>query len=130
MKVIQTTGKRKTSVARATLREGKGIIRINSVLLDAFKPEYVKMKIQEPLMLSGGEYKKVDINVNVKGGGFFSQAEASRVAIAKALAEWNKELKKKFMEYDRTLLVSDIRRTEPQKPYRSAARRKRQKSKR
>lgn len=129
-KTIQTTGKRKTSIARATLKPGKGTIRINSQLLNAIKPKYVRMKIYEPLVLSKDEYKKVDIDVNVKGGGFFSQAEASRVAISKALVEWKKELREVFLDYDRNLLVSDIRRTEPQKPYRSAARAKRQTSKR
>ncbi len=127
---IIATGKRKTSIARATLKPGKGVIRINSMLLDVYQPEFAKMKIFEPLILSEGEYKNVDIKVNVRGGGFLSQAEATRVAISKALVEWKKELKQKFLDHDRTLLVSDIRRTEPQKPYRSAARGKRQKSKR
>jgi small subunit ribosomal protein S9 len=129
-KIIQTTGKRKTSIARATLTAGKGTVRINSLILDAYQPELARMKIYEPLLLSGGEHKNVDIKVNVNGGGFLSQTEAIRVAIARALVEWKKDLKKKFLDYDRTLLVSDIRRTEPQKPYRSAARGKRQKSKR
>lgn len=131
-KIVHTTGKRKTSVARATLKPGKGIVRINKVLLNVYTPELARLKIQEPLMLAEDEAKKVDIKVNIKGGGWMSQAEAARNAIAKALVKFtkSKDLKKKFLEYDRHLLVADKRRTEPQKPYRSAARAQRQTSKR
>ncbi|HDD05106.1 MAG TPA: 30S ribosomal protein S9 [Candidatus Aenigmarchaeota archaeon] len=128
--MIHAVGKRKTAVARATLREGKGRIRVNKKSLEVIEPEYARLRIMEPLMLAGDAWKKVDIDVNVKGGGVFAQAEAVRLAIAKALASWKKELKKVFLEYDRSLLVADVRRTEPQKPYRSAARRSRQTSKR
>jgi len=127
-KQIHSVGKRKTSVARATLNPGKGKVRINSKDLEILVPELAKLRIKEPLILSG--VNDVDISINVSGGGVFSQAEASRVAIAKALVSWNKDLKKVFMDYDRMLLVADVRRTEPQKPYRSAARAKRQTSKR
>ena len=125
---IHSVGKRKTSVARATLNPGKGRIRINSRELDTLLPEMAKLRIKEPLILSKAE--GVDISINVCGGGIFSQAEASRVAIARALVKWKKDLKQVFLDYDRMLLVSDVRRTEPQKPYRSAARGKRQTSKR
>ena len=77
------------------------------------------------------KYKnKVNIKVNVTGGGPVSQAEAARTAIAKALAEFTKdeELKRMFMEYDRTLLVSDTRRKEPKKQLGRGARKRRQKS--
>ena len=63
--------------------------------------------------------------MNVIGGGWLkSQAEAARLAIAKALVEYSKKdsLKNAFLEYDRNLLVADIRRTEQQKPVRSSAR--------
>ncbi len=132
-KPIVVTGKRKTSIARAVIKEGKGIIRINKKKLEALEHELARMKIQEPLILAGDSIvSKVDIKVNVKGGGWMSQAEAARNAIARALVEFtkSKELKKKFLDYDRHLLVADTRRTEPQKPYRSAARAQRQTSKR
>lgn len=131
-KNIISTGKRKTSVARAMIKKGEGTIRINSMNLDSYGNEISRMKISEPLVLSGDLAKTINIKVNVKGGGWQSQAEAARLAIAKAMVEYFKKesLRNKFLEYDRNLLVADIRRTEPQKPYRSAARSSRQMSKR
>ncbi|MCW1296590.1 MAG: 30S ribosomal protein S9 [Candidatus Parvarchaeota archaeon] len=132
MKNIVTIGKRKTSIAKAVIREGKGVVRINSIRLDVYSPELAKQKIMEPLILAGDIAKNYNIDVSVSGGGFMSQAEAARMAIARALVEITKDakLKKKFLDYDRHLLVADVRRTEPQKPYRSAARAQRQTSKR
>jgi small subunit ribosomal protein S9 len=128
MKAIHKNGKRKTSIAKATMKEGKGIIRINSTLLENHTPEIARMKIMEPLILAGDQSKKVNINVNVQGGGWSSQADASRLAIARCLLEANKTLKKKFLDYDRHLLVADTRRKEMCKPNDSKARAKRQKS--
>lgn len=128
MKPIHKNGKRKTSIAKATLKDGKGIVRINSKLLENHTPEIARMKIMEPLILAGDSIKKIDINVNVTGGGWSSQADASRLAIARCLVEANKNLKKKFLEHDRHLLVADTRRKEMYKPNDSKARAKRQKS--
>ncbi|MBT3690875.1 30S ribosomal protein S9 [Candidatus Woesearchaeota archaeon] len=128
MKAIHKNGKRKTSIAKATLKEGKGIIRVNSILLENHTPEIARMKIMEPLILAGDQVKKFNININVHGGGWSSQAEASRLAIARCLVETNKTLKKKFLDYDRHLLVADTRRKEMCKPNDSKARAKRQKS--
>lgn len=132
-KVVIAVGKRKTSIAKAYLKPGKGIVRINSVNLECLTPELAKLKIMEPIILAGEKLmSKVNIYVKVKGGGWQSQAEAARMAIARALLKYSKsdKLKEKFLNYDRHLLVADIRRTEPQKPYYSAARRMRQTSKR
>lgn len=128
MKAIHRNGKRKTSVAKATLKDGKGQIRINSILLENYTPELAKMKIMEPLILAGDQTKKYNINVTVNGGGWSSQAEASRLAIARCLAETSKPLRKKFIDYDRHLIVADTRRKEMCKPNDSKARAKRQKS--
>jgi len=133
MKVIQTAGKRKTAIARATIREGKGRVRINRKPVEIIEPEIARFTIMEPLVLAGEEIvSKVDIDVKVEGGGFMGQAEAARVAIARALVEWTNDvnLKDKFMKYDRTMLVGDSRRTEMHKPNRSTKgpRAKRQKS--
>ena len=133
MRVIQTAGKRKTAIARATIREGKGRVRINHKPVEIIEPEIARFTIMEPLILAGEEIVgKVDIDVKVEGGGFMGQAEAARVAIARALVEWTNDmnLKEKFMRYDRTMLVGDSRRTEPHKPNRSTKgpRAKRQKS--
>jgi small subunit ribosomal protein S9 len=131
-KSVMATGKRKTSIARVTIKPGKGAVRINSRNLNVFEPELARLKIKEPLMLAGDVVKTMDINANVYGGGYLSQADAVRVAMAKAIVIFtkSKDIKKKFLDYDRYMLVSDTRRTEPQKPYRSSARSKRQKSKR
>ena len=128
MKVIQTTGKRKTSVARATLKQGKGIVRVNSVLLDNYNNLFARTRLMKPLIIAGEVSQKVDINVNVNGGGWHSQAEASRLAVAKALAEFDKKLRKVYLDYDRHLLIADIRRKEQRKPNDSKARKSRQTS--
>ena len=131
-KVIVATGKRKMSIAKATIKEGTGVIRINKKNLEIIEPDIVREKIREPLLIADDIAKKVNISVNVTGGGMMSQAEATRLAIAKALVEFSKDktLKSRFLEYDRHLLVADVRRTEPQKPCRSAARAGKQTSKR
>lgn len=130
MKVVHTSGKRKRAIARATLRQGKGKIKINNQLLETMEPRLARVKIREPLILAGELGKRVDINVKVIGGGNMSQAEASRLAIARALVEFSKDpkLEKSFLDYDRHLLVADVRRKEVNKPNRSKARAKRQKS--
>ncbi|CAB49455.1 30S ribosomal protein S9 [Pyrococcus abyssi] len=133
MRIIQTTGKRKTAIARAVIREGKGRVRINGKPVELVEPEIARFTILEPLILAGEEiWNSVDIDVKVQGGGFMGQAEAARIAIARALVEWTGDmnLKEKFIKYDRTMLVGDPRRTEPHKPNRSTKgpRAKRQKS--
>ena len=131
-KVVHVSGKRKMSIARASIRKGTGVIRINKKSLEIIAPEIAREKIREPLLLADDVVKKVNIDVEIHGGGIMSMAEAARIAIAKGLVEYtgNKELKKKFLQYDRHLIVADVRRTEPQKPCRSAARRGKQTSKR
>lgn len=127
-KTIITSGKRKTSVARATLREGTGQVRINSVLLDNYEPQILRNKIQEPVIIADKVALKLNIDVKVNGGGVASQANAIRLAIARALVQYDKKLEKDFLAYDRQLLVADVRRKEVCKPNDSKARAKRQKS--
>ena len=126
VKVIHVSGKRKRSIARATLKDGKGNVRINKFLLNNLKPDFAKEKIMEPLILSG----KVDINIDVKGGGWRSQSDAVRLAISRALVKYSgsKTLEKTFIDYDRQLLVADVRRKEQRKPNDSKARAHRTKS--
>ena len=131
MKPIQKSGKRKTAIARATLTQGNGIVRVNSVLIDFVEPKMSRLKLKEPLILAGDVASKVNIDVNVSGGGVNSQAEAARLAIAKSLASFGKgeKLKEVFLNYDRNLLVADVRRKEAAKPNRHGqARAKIQKS--
>jgi len=125
MKIVQAVGKRKTAVARATIKPGRGIVRINGFLLDAWGNELMRLRVKEPLILAGPEYVyQVDIYVNVKGGGYMGQADAVRTAIAKGLVMYfeDENLKKKFEEYDPWLLKNDPRRKEQRKSPTSKAR--------
>ena len=131
MKVVIASGKRKRAIARATIRSGSGIVKINNKVLDFYEPKLSRLKLREPLIIAGDLINKLDISVNVFGGGTASQADASRLAIAKALVEYSKsnKLKEDFLNYDRNLIVADVRRKEPAKPNRHGqARAKRQKS--
>ncbi|MFQ6127927.1 MAG: 30S ribosomal protein S9 [Thermoplasmata archaeon] len=130
MKIIQTSGKRKKAIARAIIKPGKGIIRINRKPVEILDPELARHKILEPIMMAGDEAKKIDIEVNVKGGGVMGQADATRTAIARGLVAYleNEELESLLKERDRTLLASDPRRKMPKKPMGRGARKKRQKS--
>jgi small subunit ribosomal protein S9 len=129
-KIVNTSGKRKTAVARATIQKGKGLIRINKKPVEIYDPEIARWKILEPIKLAEDHISKVNINVDVKGGGFMSQANAVRTAIAKGLVEYTADpnLKLAFLNHDRSLLVSDSRRKESKKPLGRGARKKRQKS--
>ncbi len=130
MKVINVSGKRKTAIARATVKNGKGRVRINSVPLEIFQPELARLKMMEPLELAGDRVIKIDIDVSVDGGGVMGQASATRTAIARGLVDYfeDEELKLKYRAYDRSLLVNDPRRKEPKHPLGRGARKKRQKS--
>ncbi len=129
MKVIHEVGTRKTAVARATLTSGAGIVRINSRLLSTMPQNIFRAKIEEALLLAGDVANKVNIQVNVYGSGSNSQSEAVRLAIAKALAVFDKKLHTKYLEYDRMFTVADVRRKETHKPNcHGKARAKRQKS--
>ncbi|HDM66906.1 MAG TPA: 30S ribosomal protein S9 [Thermoplasmatales archaeon] len=129
-KIVVTSGKRKTAIARATIREGRGIIRINKKPIEIYEPEVARWKILEPVALAGDLAKSLDIEVNVKGGGFMGQANAARTAIARGIVEYTGDtsLKALYLQVDRSLLVNDPRRKEPKKPLGRGARKKRQKS--
>jgi len=132
VKVVHTVGKRKTSIARATAKEGKGRIRINKKPIEIIEPKYINMKLMEPVILAGEAINSMDVDIVVEGGGISSQMDAARTALGKAIVEYtgSMEIKERFLDYDRTILVSDARRTEPHKPSRSTKgpRAKRQKS--
>jgi small subunit ribosomal protein S9 len=130
-RIVLTSGKRKTAVARATTKAGKGRIRINSIPLEIYPSELARMKIQEPLVLAGEDItKKVDIIITVHGGGIIGQADAVRTALGRALVKWTQdpELRSKFMHYDRSILVADSRRKEMKKTGGPGARARYQKS--
>ena len=123
-------GKRKKAIAKAITTSGLGRIKINGMPLEIWQPEIARHKVMEPILLAEERVKSIDVTVTVRGGGFMGQAEAVRTAIARGIVGWtrNPAIKKKFMEYDRSLLVSDPRRKEPKKFRRKGARARRQKS--
>jgi small subunit ribosomal protein S9 len=128
--IVQTTGKRKQAIARATVRKGTGQVRINQQPLEIVEPEIVRQKIQEPLLMVGEKWKNLNIAVHVAGGGIMGQASAARTAVARGLIEWLKDpaLAEMFKKYDRSLLVNDPRRKLPKRPGGRGARKRRQKS--
>jgi len=130
VKAVVESGKRKRSIARAAAKKGKGTVRINSVNLESYSSGFIRSMISEPLHMADKHAGKLDISVNVEGGGPMSQAQAIRTAIAKAIVSYtgDEALKQVFMDYDRTLLVNDTRRSEPKKQLGRGARKKRQKS--
>eukprot|EP01083_Nonionella_stella_P149564 475244_1 len=109
---VQVFGRKKTAVAVAHCKQGKGLIRINGVPIDLVQPEGLRYKVFEPMLLVGRErFDKVDIRVRVSGGGHTSQIYAIRQAIAKSLISYyqkfvdeasKKEIKDIYLEYDRT----------------------------
>lgn len=128
---LVASGKRKRAIAKAAIKDGKGIITVN-------KRDYKNLSmfhqllIREPVEIAKtvlGDFK-FDIAVTVHGGGNEGQIEAARLSIAKAimLATKSPELRKAYLDYDRNILVADTRRKEPYKPGDSKARSKRQKS--
>ncbi len=130
-KITHVSGSRKRAVARVTVSEGKGIVRINNQILNEYGNELSRMKIKEALSIAGEMAKKTNFKIRVRGGGWQSQADAIRLGIARGLVAFSKseKLKKSFLDYDRHLLVADVRRRETTKPNDSGkARSKRQKS--
>lgn len=129
-KIVNTSGKRKTAIAKATVVKGVGKVRINKTPVEIYEPEIARLKIMEPLRLADKYFDKVDIDVSVQGGGYMSQANAVRTAIARGLVEFTGDagLKVQYLDYDRNLLVNDSRIKEAKKPLGRGARKKRQKS--
>lgn len=134
-KIVNTKAKRKTAVARARVKKGVGSIKINAKPLDVYGNEFSRNEIAVSLLigeqvLGKGFEETLDIDVNVKGGGFMGQAEAVKTAVSKALVAWTEsdDLKKAYLQHDRNMLVDDVRRKESKKPMGRGARKKRQKS--
>lgn len=130
---IIASGKRKTAIARAILTEGSGKIRVNKKDYKNMQM-FDKLKIEEPLRIAEKILGKLnfDVFINVKGGGEKGQIEAARLALARVIVKFanNEQLVKTYLDYDKNLLIADIRRKEAYKPGDSKARKKRQSSKR
>jgi small subunit ribosomal protein S9 len=128
MEVTNTTGRRKTAVARVYLQAGTGNVVINNRdLKNYFPTATLQYKVQQPLEATGvaGTY---DIKVNVAGGGITGQAEAVRLAISKALVELNAENRTALKPLG--FLTRDPRMVERKKPGQKKARKRFQFSKR
>jgi len=128
MEIINTIGRRKTSIARVYVKPGKGQIIVNDrELNDYFQSEILQTTVKQALTLVkvDGQY---DVTVNVEGGGNKGQAEAIRLGIARALVNINAENRPPLKKEG--LLTRDSRMVERKKPGRRKARRKFQFSKR
>jgi len=122
-KVELYPGQRKSSRAVATIAKGSGKVRINNTPAELITPDIAKEMVLTPLTLVGDYRNRVDINVQVHGGGFMGRAFASAVAISRALTGQEKggkdpkehpftksvreDMRKKITEYDRHLLSGD-----------------------
>ncbi|PSQ00073.1 30S ribosomal protein S9 [Halobacteriales archaeon QS_4_69_31] len=116
--VTNTSGKKKTAVARATITEGNGRVRVNAQPVELADPELARLKMLEPFRLADDDLRdEVDVDVDVEGGGVMGQADAARTAIARGLVQHTNdaELRDAYMEFDRSLLVNDVRQSEPKK---------------
>lgn len=133
MKRIIVSGKRKTAIAKAVIVDGSGKVTLNKRDYSTLQ-NFNMLKMEEPLRIAKNTLGKTnfDVSISVKGGGEKSQIEAARLALAKAIVKFSgsKEVEKAFLDYDRNLLVADVRRKEMCKPGDSKARKKRQSSKR
>lgn len=136
-KVVNTSGKRKTAVARASVKAGKGRVRVNSKPIEIMDPVLARRKAMEPLVIAEAMNRltQVDINIRTNGGGTMGQTDAIRTAIARGLVHYNggaegidEELRDEYLRYDRSLLVNDPRRKEAKHQLGRGARRKKQKS--
>jgi small subunit ribosomal protein S9 len=128
MEVLNTSGRRKTSVARIYMTSGQGNITINDRdIKEYFPSEVLQTVVQQPLALIDA-VGKYDIKANIKGGGVAGQAEALRLAITKALVEENAETRPALKKEG--FLTRDPRMVERKKFGRRKARRSFQFSKR
>ncbi|CAD8138403.1 unnamed protein product [Paramecium octaurelia] len=147
-KLVQTFGRKKNAVASASVREGKGLVRVNGAPIELVNPAPLRQKALEPLLLLGQvRTGRLDIRVTVRGGGSTAQIYAIRQvelailnitqAISKGIVAYyqkyidetqKREIKDLLLQYDRTLLVADPRRCEPRKFGGKGARARRQKS--
>lgn len=128
MQIINTIGRRKTSIARIYLTPGKGDIKVNDRELKEYFLSEIHQTTVKQAFASVKAENQYDVMVNVEGGGVKGQAEAVRLAIARALVEVNAEHKPALKKDG--LLTRDSRMVERKKPGRRKARRRFQFSKR
>ena len=128
MEVINALGRRKSAIARIYVKEGKGQITVNDRELDKyFAEERLRFIVKQPLTLLSKE-GDFDIKINLTGGGIKGQAEAVRLAIARALVKMDEENKSPLKKQG--FLTRDQREVERKKPGQKKARKRFQFSKR
>ena len=128
MEVYNATGRRKTAIARVYMKEGTGQVTVNKRDVKEYFPTSVlQYTVKQAFEVTQTE-NKFDLNVNLDGGGYKGQAEALRMAIARALVKLNPEYRKALK--DKGLLRRDPRMVERKKPGQPGARRRFQFSKR
>ena len=128
MSTTNTSGRRKTAVARIYLTEGNGSITVNGKDYKEYFPTLPLQYVVTQSLEVSGSAGKFDVNVNVAGGGVNGQAGAVRLAIAKAIVELDPETKSSLSA--KGLMTRDNRMVERKKPGRKKARKKFQFSKR
>ena len=128
METVNAVGRRKAAVARVILKEGNGTITINRRPLEVYFPSSnLQYIVKQPLSLLDVA-EKYDVNVNLDGGGYKGQAEALRLAIARALVKVNPEDKSALRKEG--FMTRDPRSVERKKPGQPKARKRFQFSKR
>jgi len=116
--VTNTSGKKRRPSPRATVREGEGRVELIRNLSNWSNRETSRLKMLEPFRIVGDDLRgEMDIDVRVEGGGISGQADAVRTAVARGIVQHSNdaELRDAFMEFDRSLLVNDVRQSEPKK---------------
>lgn len=135
-KVLHVSSKRKSAIARGSVKAGKGRIVVNKVPYTLISNKYILDMVREPLAIVEETKKdlltKIDVDIVVNGGGQMGQATAVRNCIARAFVQFfnDVDLAEKMMVYNRSFLVDDVRRVESKKPLGTKARAKKQHSKR
>jgi small subunit ribosomal protein S9 len=119
-RVVFVKSRRKTAIARASVRKGTGIVMVNGFDISTVEPVELRKLMLEPLHVSNlteDFAKDVDISLNVHGGGQCCRAQAIRSAIAKGMSDFAEgdSLRAGYMRYDRFILVDDPRQVEPKK---------------
>lgn len=133
-KAIVEAGRRRTAIARATIRKGAGRVLVNSRPLSVWGPELARFRMEEPLRVAAAwnpaRMAETDVRVRVAGGGYQGQADAIRTAIARSLDRWfgDEALTGALLAYDKKIFVSDHRRKLPKHFGGPGARAKKQKS--
>ena len=129
---------KKTATAVAFVKQGNGLIKVNGQPLELLEPEQLRYKVYEPVLIVGQDkFSNLDIRIRVSGGGITAQIYAIRSAIAKSVIAYHakyvdehskQEIRALLAAYDRNMLVSDPRRSEPKKYGGRSARARFQKS--